>query len=60
MYSKKSWGGKVEPTIMLKFIETDMEQPGGIEDPTVGVVIWEWKDSDLLGKPADRPLEEVG
>jgi hypothetical protein len=59
MYSKKSWGGKVEPYIMVKFIDTDKEQPVPIEDPTVGVVIWEWKDSHLLGKPADLPIDEV-
>lgn len=60
MYSKKSWGGKVEPYIMVKFIDTDKKQPVPIEDPTVGVVIWEWKDSDLLGKPDDVPVEDVG
>ena len=30
-----------------------------IEDPTVGVVIWEYKDQLLLGKPSDKPLEDV-
>ena len=59
MYSKKSWGGKVEPYIMVKFLDTDQKQTVDVEDPTVGVVIWEWQDSDLLGKPADLPLEDV-
>jgi hypothetical protein len=44
----------------VKFIDTDKKQPVPVEDPTVGVVIWEWKDSDLLGKPDDVPVEEVG
>lgn len=57
MYSRKSWGGKVEPFIMVKFIETDKPQP--VPDPTVAVVIWEWQDSDLLGMPPERPLDEV-
>jgi len=56
MYSRKSWGGKVEPFIMVKFIDTDKPQP--VPDPTVAVVIWEWQDSDLLGMPAERPLDE--
>ncbi|KAF2008387.1 integral membrane protein [Aaosphaeria arxii CBS 175.79] len=60
MYSKKSWGGKVEPYIMVKFLkqEENTEKNKGIDDPTVGVVIWEWKDTDLLGKPSDKPVDE--
>ena len=59
MYSKKSWGGQTEPFIMVKFIkEKDQYKDKG--DPVVGVVVWEWKDSNLLGKPSDRPADEVG
>jgi hypothetical protein len=57
MYSKKSWGGKVEPFINVKFLKNDKNKD--IEDPTVGVVIWEWKDSMLLGKPSDKPVDQV-
>lgn len=57
MYSKKSWGGKVDPFILVKFLKNDKNK--GIEDPTVGVVIWEYKDQLLLGKPSDKPLEDV-
>ncbi|RMZ71158.1 integral membrane [Pyrenophora seminiperda CCB06] len=32
MYSKKSWGGKVEPFILVKFIK-DTEKNHGIQDP---------------------------
>ncbi|KAF2688324.1 hypothetical protein K458DRAFT_292697 [Lentithecium fluviatile CBS 122367] len=56
MYSKKSWGGKVDPFINIKFIKNDKNKD--IEDPTVGVVIWEWKDSLLLGKPSDKPVDQ--
>ncbi|KAL5119982.1 Membrane protein ptm1 [Pleosporales sp. CAS-2024a] len=57
MYSKKSWGGKVDPFILVKFRKNG-DGNAGMPDPTVGVVIWEWKDSMLLGKPADMPVSE--
>jgi len=57
MYSKKSWGGKVEPFVNIKFIKSDANKD--IKDPTVAVVIWEWKDSLLLGKPSDKPVDQV-
>lgn len=59
MYSKKSWGGSVDPFILVKFIKNE-EKNKGMEDPTVGVVIWEWKDTLLLGKPSDQPVNQVG
>jgi hypothetical protein len=58
MYSKKSWGGKVEPFILVKFVKNSEDQNKDITDPTVGVVIWEWKDT-LLGKPSNLPVAEV-
>ena len=58
MYSKKSWGGKVDPFIMVKFVKNG-DKNKDVQDPTVGVVIWEWKDSMLLGKPSDMPVDEV-
>ncbi|KAF2825766.1 hypothetical protein CC86DRAFT_351743 [Ophiobolus disseminans] len=57
MYSKKSWGGKVEPFILVKFLKNG-ERNKGMPDPTVGIVIFEWKDSSLLGKPADMPQRQ--
>jgi hypothetical protein len=59
MYSKKSWGGKTEPFIMVKFVKAK-DQYKDMDDPVVGVVVWEWKDSNLLGRPTDRPADEVG
>ena len=58
MYSKKSWGGQVEPFILVKFIKNG-EKNKDVQDPSVGVVIWEWKDTLLLGKPSDAPVNEV-
>lgn len=59
MYSKRSWGGNVEPFILVKFVNNG-ERNKDIEDPTVGLVIWEWKDTLLLGKPDNVPVNEVG
>jgi len=59
MYSKKSWGGKVEPFILVKFIK-DTNKNKDIQDPIVSVVVWEWKDTLLLGAPSDLPVNDVG
>jgi len=58
MYSKKSWGGKVDPYILVKFLKNG-EKNKGIEDPTVSVVIFEWQDSNLLGRPSNMPIDDV-
>jgi len=45
MYSRKSWGGAVDPFILTKFIA------GGAEgNPLVSLVMFEWKDKPLVGK----------
>ncbi|KAF1345730.1 lung seven transmembrane receptor-domain-containing protein [Delphinella strobiligena] len=49
MYSRKSWGGSVDPFILLKF-QKPTNIPEG-EDPMVSLVIFEWRDHDLIGKP---------
>ena len=46
MYSKSAWGGSVDPFILTKFIQAT---PEGDEDPIVSLVIFEWKDEDLVG-----------
>lgn len=51
MYSKSSWGGPEEPFILAKFIKPEGVETGD-SDPTVGIVIWEYKDYDLIWKPA--------
>ncbi|OCL10415.1 hypothetical protein AOQ84DRAFT_387531 [Glonium stellatum] len=56
MYSKKSWGGNVEPFILVKFLKADQNDQA--PDPVVSIVIWEWKDSNLIGKPTDAPQDD--
>ena len=52
MYSKKSWGGLVEPYILVKFVksETDGESK---PEPRVSLAIFEWEDEGLVGKAGD-------
>jgi hypothetical protein len=53
MYSRKTWGGPVDPHILVKFLKnTEMEN----SDPIVSMVIFEWEDYDLVGVvPQDDP-----
>ena len=46
MYSRKAWGGDTDPFILTKFI-TNKPEDG--TDPVVSVVIFEWKDEELVG-----------
>lgn len=46
MYSRSAWGGDTDPFISTKFIKATAE---GDSDPIVSVVIFEWKDEDLVG-----------
>ncbi|TQV92312.1 hypothetical protein V2A60_007004 [Cordyceps javanica] len=50
MYSKKSWGGPVDPFILVKFLNDTL--PEG-DDPTVSLVIFEWKDRKFVGVPGE-------
>jgi hypothetical protein len=47
MYSRKSWGGNVDPFILVKFVKPD-DLPAA-EDPVVSLVIFEWSDRPLVG-----------
>ena len=49
MYSKKAWGGQVAPYILPKFIKHEGE---GDPDPIASLVIFEWKDEKLIGRPS--------
>lgn len=51
MYSKKSWGGSVDPFILVKFLNNTL--PEG-DDPTVSLVIFEWKDRKFVGVPGEN------
>jgi PTM1-like protein len=46
MYSRTAWGGPVDPYINVMF--PPKQVPDG-QDPAVSVVIFEWKDEDLIG-----------
>lgn len=45
MYSKSSWGGPVDPFILVKF--TDVGKDEG-DDPVVSLLIFDWMDQDYL------------
>lgn len=47
MYSKSSWGGPVDPFILVKF--TDVGKDMGGDDPIVSLLIFDWMDSDYIG-----------
>ena len=57
MYSKTAWGGSVDPFILTKFIQAT---PEGDEDPVVSLVIFEWKDEDLVGVWPSEDAPKVG
>lgn len=46
MYSKSAWGGAVEPHILVKFIKEDVTDDS---NPIASMVIFEWRDFDLIG-----------
>ncbi|KAI0480525.1 lung seven transmembrane receptor-domain-containing protein [Xylariaceae sp. FL0804] len=55
MYSRTAWGGPVDPFILTVF----PDKPDGNEDPVVSLVIFEWKDRDLIGVYAsDESLQK--
>ncbi|KAL2048229.1 hypothetical protein N7G274_000140 [Stereocaulon virgatum] len=57
MYSKSAWGGDVDPFILTTFIKTT---PKGDEDPLVSLVVFEWRDEDLVGRwPSDDAPKKV-
>ncbi|KAL1966815.1 hypothetical protein VTN77DRAFT_3780 [Rasamsonia byssochlamydoides] len=49
MYSRKAWGGDVDPFILTKFVKVNPEEEG---DPLVSLVIFEWNDEELIGRIA--------
>lgn len=53
MYSRKAWGGPVDPFILVKFLNGSV--PDDVKDPTVSMLIFEWDDLDLIGVPGQGP-----
>lgn len=54
MYSKKSWGGSVDPFIQVMF----KQMPDASNEP-VSLVIFEYNDKNLLGKPLPDDPDQV-
>ncbi|KAI9713106.1 MAG: hypothetical protein M1820_001091 [Bogoriella megaspora] len=48
MYGKKSWGGSTDPFILATLVK-----PEESTDAIVSLVIYEWGDENLIGKPLD-------
>jgi hypothetical protein len=46
MYSKKAWGGAVDPHILVKWIKDTSEDD---TERIASMIIFEWKDYDLIG-----------
>jgi hypothetical protein len=56
MYSRKTWGGSVDPFILTKFEKTT---EGSDPDPIVSFVIFEWHDEKFIGRPRTPESVEV-
>uniref|UniRef100_A0A093UW06 Membrane protein PTM1 n=1 Tax=Talaromyces marneffei PM1 TaxID=1077442 RepID=A0A093UW06_TALMA len=46
MYSRKAWGGDIDPFILTKFMKVE----DNAEDALVSLVIFEWGDEALIGR----------
>ncbi|KAF7593361.1 hypothetical protein BBP40_011651 [Aspergillus hancockii] len=55
MYSRKAWGGDVDPFILTKFVK---DGDAGDSDPLVSLVIFEWTDEALIGRAVSDDAEE--
>ena len=55
MYSKQSWGGDVDPFILVKVDKVEAAE----EDPLMSLVIFEWHDEDLIGQYLPEDEEKV-
>lgn len=49
MYGRTSWGGPVEPFILVKFLNSSVK--ADVKDPIASLVIFEWKDRNFVGIP---------
>ncbi|OAL21157.1 hypothetical protein AYO20_11413 [Fonsecaea nubica] len=47
MYSRKSWGGSIDPFILVKFLPDQTEDN---TDPIASLIIFEWQDEPLIGR----------
>jgi hypothetical protein len=49
MYSRRSWGGPVDPFILVNFIKPSKLGDG--DDPVASLLLFEWGDKELIGIP---------
>ena len=54
MYSKKTWGGLINPYILVKFVNSKANGKNKLEDPKVSLAIFEWGDEGLVGKAGNE------
>ena len=47
MYSRKSWGGNVDPFILVKFLKDTTPDD---TDPLASLIMFEWQDEPLIGR----------
>ena len=59
MYSRKAWGGAVDPFILIKFLKPTPKDGSEPPDITASLVVFEWQDRNLIGKVPnlDKPDE---
>ncbi|KAK3301578.1 membrane protein-like protein [Chaetomium strumarium] len=57
MYSKKSWGGPVDPYIRVKFTDVGKDQG---DDPIVSLLIFDWMDQDYIGIDTPDDPQKIG
>lgn len=53
MYSRKAWGGDVDPFILVKFTKSEAQE----SDPLASLVIFEWSDEGLIGQYRSEDAE---
>lgn len=56
MYSKKAWGGSVDPFIVTEFVKSKQDDNS---DPLVSIAIFEWRDEKLIGVYPTEQASEV-
>ena len=59
MYSKSAWGGDTDPFISAAFVKAEPKEGEGDPDPIVSVVIFEWRDEELVGVWPSEDATEV-
>ena len=55
MFSKSAWGGSISPFILVKFSKPPAEEG----DHIVSLVVYEYNDKNMIGRPVDDDPSEV-